>query len=147
MQRSKHKPTEEAEPRKPGRPPGLVIELSLEGVESLCEMQATQAEIAHFFRVSLRTIENRVKDDPEFRDAMERGYSVGRLSQRRALLRQVAVGNMTAIIWFGKQYMGQRDDRYLGGVPGNPLEIKAPLAVIDALLAAADAEECAPLPN
>ena len=54
---------------------------------------------------------------------MDLGYSKGKISQRRALLEAATKGNVTAMIWFGKQFMDQRDnlDSRLSGPDGRPL--------------------------
>ena len=98
--------------------------VKVEEVEKLCAMQCTQAEIADFFGVSKQAIEKRIADSETlypftldsgerveltFREIMDLGYSKGKISQRRALLQAVQAGNVTAMIWFAKQYMGQRD--------------------------------------
>jgi hypothetical protein len=112
--------------------------VKVEEVEKLCAMQCTQAEIASFFGVSPQAIEKRVADkttlypytldsgekvELTFREIMDLGYAKGRISQRRALLQAVNAGNLTAIIWFGKQYNNQRDNMDLqhSGPDGKPL--------------------------
>lgn len=112
--------------------------VKVEEVEKLCSMQCTQAEIASFFGVSKQAIEQRVTDQETlhhytldsgekveltFREIMDLGYSKGKISQRRALVQAINAGNVTAMIWFGKQYMGQRDNMDLqhSGPDGQPL--------------------------
>lgn len=111
--------------------------VKVEEVEKLCLMQCTQAEIASFFGVSKQAIEKRVADketlhpykldsgeqvELTFREIMDLGYAKGKISQRRALLYAAQGGNVTAMIWFGKQYMGQRDNMELTGKDGGPIE-------------------------
>jgi hypothetical protein len=101
-------------------------------------MQCTQAEIASFFGVSKQAIEKRIADETTlhpylldsgerveltFREIMDLGYAKGKISQRRGLLQAINAGNITAMIWFGKQYMSQRDNMDLqhSGPDGKPL--------------------------
>lgn len=112
--------------------------VKVEEVEKLCGMQCTQAEIANWFGVSKQAIEQRAADETKlyeyaldsgekveltFREIMDLGYSKGKISQRRALLQAISAGNVTAMIWFGKQYMGQHDNMNLqhSGPDGKPL--------------------------
>jgi len=112
--------------------------VKVEEVEKLCAMQCTQAEIASFFGVSKQAIEKRAADETTlypytldsgekveltFREIMDLGYSKGKISQRHALLNAINAGNVTAMIWFGKQYMNQHDNMNLqhSGPDGKPL--------------------------
>ena len=112
--------------------------VTVEEVEKLCAIQCTQAEIANFFGVSKQAIERRIADSETlypyrldsgerveltFREIMDLGYSKGKISQRRALLKAVHEGNVGAIVWFGKQYLGQRDTASFehSGPGGGPL--------------------------
>jgi hypothetical protein len=128
--------------------------VKVEEVEKLCAMQCTQAEIASFFGVSKQAIEKRIADEETlhpytldsgerveltFREIMDLGYSKGKISQRRALLQAVQAGNVTAMIWFAKQYMGQRDAASFehSGPGGGPL---LDLASVEAYVRAAKPE-------
>ncbi len=62
-----------------GRKP---VKIDVEQLEKLCGLQCTDAEIAAWFHVSTRTIENRRKYR-QFAEAMERGRAKGRISVRR----------------------------------------------------------------
>ncbi len=77
-------------------------------LEKLCMMQCPLAEIAAWFGVATKTIERRAKE-PKFAELLERGKQKGRIAIRRALMDQVQKGNMTAIIWAGKNILGYRD--------------------------------------
>lgn len=58
--------------------------IDMEQVEKLCNLQCTDAELASFFGVSVRTIERR-KSQPVFAECMARGKSRGLLTLRRNL--------------------------------------------------------------
>lgn len=93
-------------------------------LEKLCALQCTDAEIASFFGVSVRTIERR-KEQPAFAEAMERGKARGRLSLRRSLWGLAAKGNPAANIFLAKNLLGYKD--YLSnehsGPDGGPILI------------------------
>src|SRR4051812_26872438 len=88
-----------------GRKP---VEINFEQLEKLASLQCTDPEIAAWFHCSTRTIEMRRKD-PLFREALERGKAMGRISVRRAQMKLLEAGNATMGIWLGKQLLGQRD--------------------------------------
>jgi hypothetical protein len=81
-------------------------------LEEMAAMQCTQEEMAAVLGMSVKTFQNRLKDDPEFADAVERGKQRGKVSLRR-LQMQHAEGeggpavNMT--IHLSKHVLGQFD--------------------------------------
>src|SRR5258708_35749866 len=88
-----------------GRKP---VKIDLEQLEKLCGLQCTDAEIAGWFHVSTRTIENG-RRQRKFAEAMERGRAKGRISVRRHQMKLLEAGNATMAVWLGKQLLGQRD--------------------------------------
>jgi hypothetical protein len=66
-----------------GRKPAKI---DLEELEKLSALHATDEELAAFFGVSTRTIENRRKQ-PRYAAVMERGRAKGRLSIRRGQIK------------------------------------------------------------
>jgi hypothetical protein len=96
----------EAAARGPGRPR---IEIDLVMLEALSQLGATNYELALHFGVSERTIDARRAEEPEFREAMERGFANGNISLRRKQMALAAAGNVTMLIWLGKQRLGQKD--------------------------------------
>jgi len=94
-----------------GQRPGAgrkAVQIDLEQLEKLCALQCTDVEIAAWFHVSTRTIENRRKQR-QFTEAMECGRAKGRISVRRHQMKLLEAGNATMAIWLGKQLLGQRD--------------------------------------
>ena len=85
-----------------------LVKIDLEQLEKLCGLQCTDAEIAAWFHVSTRTLENRRKHRT-FAEAMERGRAKGRISVRRHQMKLLEAGNATMAVWLGKQLLGQRD--------------------------------------
>jgi hypothetical protein len=82
-----------------GRKP---VEIDLEQVEKLASLQCTDQELAAFFRCTPRTIEKRRKE-PAFKEAIERGRAMGRISVRRSQMKLLEAGNATMGVWLGKQ--------------------------------------------
>lgn len=85
------------------------IEFSLEQLEALCRLNCTHEEIAAYFNVSLKTVQNRYKEDEEFRRAVDTGKAQGKLSLRRKQIELVDNGNASMAIWLGKNLLDQTD--------------------------------------
>src|SRR5947208_2347414 len=94
-----------------GRSP---IRIDLIELEKLSSLQCTDQELAAFFGVSTRTIENRRKQ-PKYAQAMSRGKAKGRISLRRLQMRIAEAGSPSMSIWLGKQILGQKDVQTLDG--------------------------------
>ena len=87
-------------------------------------MQATQPEMAAFFDMSS-------PDSRASRQAAQgprrlwsaRNYLKGKISIRRKHMQVAEAGNVTILIWLGKQVLGQRDqiDSRLSNPDGSPL--------------------------
>ena len=88
-----------------GHPPAKIDK---EELEKLCVLQCTQGEIAAYFAVTRRTIENYAAK-PEYGEIMERGRLKGLISVRRRQMQLMDSGNVTMAIWLGKQLLGQKD--------------------------------------
>jgi hypothetical protein len=100
------------------------IEIDLVELEKLCALHCTDEEIASFFGVSTRTIENRRKQRG-FAEVMKRGRAKGRISVRRSQMKLLEAGNSTMGIWLGKLLLGQREvvTNELTGSAGGPIGI------------------------
>ncbi len=81
----------------------------LDDVRSLAELQCTNEEMAGFFHVSVKTIERHRKDDSEFDEAVTLGKLNGKVSLRRAQMRKALSGNVSMLIWLGKNMLGQAE--------------------------------------
>jgi hypothetical protein len=90
--------------RPAGRPP---VEIPLDRVELLCELGFTQAELGRHFGVDARTIRNRRKQE-RFREAMARGEALLCIALRRKQMELALKGDVTMLIWLGKQRLGQQ---------------------------------------
>ena len=91
---------------KMGRP---LIELDLKLLEELCTIGCTDSELAACLDVSLKTIENRKREDEEFLRIYKRGHESGKMSLRRRQWQKAMEGNIGMLIWLGKQLLGQKD--------------------------------------
>ncbi len=100
------------------------IKIDLIELEKLCSLQCTDQELAAFFGVSVRTIENRRKQ-PKFAQAMGRGKAKGRISLRRLQMRIAEGGSPSMSIWLGKQCLGQTEvvTNEHTGKDGSPVQI------------------------
>ena len=85
-----------------GRPK---IKINYDSVEKLASIGCTQEEIADFLDCSVRTLLR----DKEFCQTYKKGMSHSKRSLRRMQFDKASKGNVTMLIWLGKQYLGQRD--------------------------------------
>ena len=114
-----------------GRKP---IEIDFAQLEKLASLQCTDQEIAAWFHCTARTIEKRRKE-PLFKEAMERGKAMGRISVRRAQMKLLEAGNATMGVWLGKQLLGQRDVTPIELTGSNGSAVKLSLEALDAIIA------------
>lgn len=91
-----------------GRP---VIEIDFKEFEKLCALACTQVEIAEWFDCSPDTIDRRVKEHygETFAEVFKKKSSKGKISLRRKQFEVALTGNVTMLIWMGKQLLGQSD--------------------------------------
>lgn len=97
-----------AKKNKGGRP---AIEINQEQFEKLCAIQATEEEIAGWFKCSEETIRRWCKKTykQQFCEVYKRLSANGRISLRRTQFKIAEAGNATMAIWLGKQILGQTD--------------------------------------
>ena len=93
--------------KKVGRPK---TELNLNELEKLSRLNCTMPEIAFYFNIPLRTLEDKFTNDNEVRESILKGRATGMLSLRRKQIQIMEETNSTPMaIWLGKQILGQRD--------------------------------------
>jgi len=93
--------------RKAGRPR---IEFDLEIVEGLGRIGATAAEMANVLPASQSTIEHRLAArESDFSKSYRKGQGLLKASIRRKQIAVGLAGNVTMLIWLGKQHLGQQD--------------------------------------
>lgn len=88
------------------------IEIDIEEVKKLCMLNCTVEEIGAFFNVNKRTIERRMAESDEFKEAIVQGKALGRISIKRAQFRIM-----------GKDHAGMA--MHLGKVTCEQVEYKA----------------------
>ncbi len=95
---------------KMGRPK---IEIDWTEFDKLCAICCTLNEIAGWFDCSEDTIERRVKEKYgcTFAEHYSKRSSKGRISIRRKQFQVAQSGNVSMLIWLGKQYLNQSDKR------------------------------------
>lgn len=103
-------------PGKPGPKPKVI---DWKQVETLTILQCTDVEVAWAIGVSVDTLTRR----PEYADIKEKGISIGNMSLRREQYRQAMNGNITMLIWLGKNRLGQKDKIEHTGDGTSPIAI------------------------
>ena len=91
-----------------GRP---IIEIDWAEFDRLCEVQCTLAELALHFKMSEDTVERAVKRDhgTSFAEYFAQKRKAGFVSLRRKQWELAMAGNVTMLIFLGKQHLGQSD--------------------------------------
>ena len=76
----------------------------------LCELQCTAEEIAGFYRISVDTLERRIKEEfnLKFAEFFAQNRTPGQISLRRSLFRQ-AQNTPSSLIFALKNHCGMRD--------------------------------------
>ena len=93
---------------KAGRPR---IQFDLKRVYDMGYFRATHETMASLLECSADTIERQLRDpESEFAVAYKKGQSELRSKLSEAQIRVALEGNVTMLIWLGKQYLGQRDN-------------------------------------
>lgn len=103
-----------------------IIQVDWQEFDKLCYMQCTATEIAAWFNCSVDTIERRVEESHgvKFAEYFAEKKQHGKISLRRAQFQAATVkGNISMMIWLGKQYLDQRDKQETE-ITGAPIQIK-----------------------
>ena len=111
-----------------GRPP---IQFDLEGITALAGLNCTKQEVAAFFGVSESTVDHRFVEEADLKAAWEKGRASGKLSLRRKQTELANAGNVTMLIWLGKQLLGQKDKVEHSGDASAPIGIN--IGAVDVL--------------
>jgi hypothetical protein len=102
------KDTSEKKSRRKGGRPRIKFDLSV--VEGLGRIGATAYEMAFILPASLSTIEHRLADtSSDVSQAYRRGRAMLNASLRRKQVQVAMAGNVTMLIWLGKQLLAQQD--------------------------------------
>ena len=96
--------------RKRGQPiPREPKELDYKAIRSLAEIACTDREIAAVVGLSPEWLCKRKDKDKQLKEAIETGRELGKKSLRRWQWDKAKEGNVTMLIWLGKQMLEQRD--------------------------------------
>lgn len=101
--------------KKMGRPKK---QLDYELIERMAGKFCTQQDIADTLDVALRTLHN----DKHFAQAYNKGVANAKSSLRAKQYDVAMSGNVTMLVWLGKQYLSQREPQAEVVVPGESLD-------------------------
>lgn len=103
------------------------IPINWDDVEKLCSLHCTGEEIAAFLKISYDTLERRIKSDFKmtFAEYYKKYSSSGKLSLRRKQFEMALKGNISMLIWLGKQYLDQADRQELTGRDGKSIKVES----------------------
>jgi hypothetical protein len=94
-------------------------EIDYEAVERLARIHCTQEEIASFLNLSTKTLQR----DDHFCLIYKKGIDEGKKSLRRLQWELAEQGDRTMLVWLGKQYLGQRDNKDVSVSELRPINI------------------------
>lgn len=111
------------------------IEFDLENLCELARIGCTNETIAHMLGVGKATLQRRIAEQGEIPDAIAKGRASVEISLRTHQLAWALgsrPGNVTMMIWLGKQMLGQRDTKAveLTGPGGGAVEVDHRLAEV-----------------
>lgn len=100
-------------------------EINWEEFDKLCRMQCTRKEIAAFFECDEKTISAAVEREKGISYSLysEEKAAEGKQSLRRKQLQVAMGGNVTMLIWLGKQYLGQSDKSDIATETKGPINL------------------------
>jgi hypothetical protein len=86
-------------------------EVDFDMLEKLCSISCTADECATILKMSVDTIERALKSELEltFAAFYKRHAGQGKVSLRRKQFEVAMTGNVSMLIWLGKQWLGQTD--------------------------------------
>ena len=85
------------------------IEINLQQVETLAANGLTQQQIADSLGISVSTIESRLRESEEFKDAIKKGKSKGIAIIANQLFEKAKSGDTTSIIFYLKTQAGWKE--------------------------------------
>jgi hypothetical protein len=80
-------------------------DIPLKQVEALGMLQCTIDEVSLVLGIPPSTLKSR----PDVMETFNKGREKGKMSLRRAQWKKAMEGNVTMLIWLGKQYLNQRE--------------------------------------
>lgn len=85
------------------------IEINLQHVETLAANGLTQQQIADSLGISVSTIESRLRESEEFKDAIKKGKAKGVAVIANQLFEKAKSGDTTSMIFFLKTQAGWKE--------------------------------------
>lgn len=85
------------------------IEINLQQVEKLAASGLTQQQIADSLGISVTTIESRLRESEEFKDAIKKGKAKGVAVIANQLFEKAKSGDTTSMIFFLKAQAGWKE--------------------------------------
>lgn len=87
--------------------------------EGLCGIQATIEELENVLNIDHKTIDRLCREhykdakgkEMSFSQTYKKYSSTGKMSIRRQQFRAAEAGNVSMLIWLGKQYLGQKEQQ------------------------------------
>jgi hypothetical protein len=98
--------------------------IDLGQLEKLAILHCTDDEIASFLGITVRTLRRR-KQNPAFAAVLENGRNKAKAMLRRLQFEKAQQGNVTMLIWLGKQILGQND--HVEHEPDRPRDAPIPV--------------------
>jgi len=101
------------------------FDVPLDRLRELARGMYSQASLAALLGISHDTLTRRLQE-PEYREAFERGRSEGCAEISNLQMKAARKGNPAMLIWLGKQHLGQRDTNVsqLAGPEGGSMQIE-----------------------
>ncbi|MHB0998200.1 MAG: hypothetical protein ACYC27_03060 [Armatimonadota bacterium] len=106
-------------------------QLDYESIEKLAIIQCSEEEIAAFFNLTFDEWSELKDKDVDLQSALDRGYEQGKISLRRRQWKTAESGNTTMLIWLGKQYLNQSDQKTVSNIDLSKLSTDELLALRD----------------
>ena len=94
-------------------------------IENLAKIQCTEDEAAAILGVDQSTLNRFLHKHKKAMDAWMFGVRTGKASLRRMQFKAAEDGNVTMLIWLGKQFLGQKDQHHVVGEHKHELRSKA----------------------
>lgn len=120
----------------------FATEETLNRIKASAAAQASDLQIAAILLVSHQTFITFKKANPVVQEMIDQGREYGKAAVRQALFTAATKGNVTAMIWFGKNYSGETDQirAEVSGPNGSAIETQHTTRVMIDLEAMSDEE-------
>ena len=97
--------------------------LKYQEIEDAAAIGLTVTQIASVMGIGRSTLFLHFQNDPEAKDAYDRGRDRGDALLYQSQFKRAMAGSDTMLIWLGKNRLNQTDKTELSGVGGGPIEV------------------------